>query len=169
MQTASFDYTIRNAQGTIIGTATYANEALDAGAAEHERTGEVVSVHAPDGTEVACYGKRAVAPDPEEAIGTEVSAARSTASLAALHESLAPRPRREVALRLRTRAVGSPAGERRQPLRLPGRAAAGPGRPDPCRAPPLSPRGPPEARPRRGGVAVDVPSARRSVRVAEGE
>lgn len=86
MQTASFDYTIRNAQGTIIGTATYANEALDAGAAEHERTGEVVSVHAPDGTEVACYGKRAVAPDPEEAIGTEVSAARSTASLAALHE-----------------------------------------------------------------------------------
>lgn len=61
MQTASFDYTIRNVEGTTIGTASYADEALDAGAAEHERTGEVVTVHAPDGTEVACNGDGEVA------------------------------------------------------------------------------------------------------------
>lgn len=89
MQTASFDYSIRNVQGTIIGTATCANEALDAGSAEHERTGQVVSVHAPDGSEVARYGDRKVSRVPEVTEGTTetlVGASRSAAALAALHE-----------------------------------------------------------------------------------
>lgn len=64
MQTASFDYSIRDAEGTIVATATWVDMALDAGAAEHERTGEVVSVHSADGTEVAWYGEREVAPIP---------------------------------------------------------------------------------------------------------
>ena len=77
MQAASFDYTIRNEEGTTVGTATYVNEALDAGAAEHARTGEVVSVHEPDGTEVAWYGDRETASVTEEAVGTDTPASRS--------------------------------------------------------------------------------------------
>lgn len=89
MQVASFDYTIRNEEGTTVGTATYVNEALDAGAAEHARTGEVVSVHEPDGTEVAWYGDRETASVTEEAEGTTetpATASRSISAFAVLHE-----------------------------------------------------------------------------------
>lgn len=89
MQAASFDYTIRDVEGTILGTATWVDEALAGGAAEHERTGGVVSVHAPDGSEVAWYGDREMALLPEEAARTTetpATASRSISAFAALHE-----------------------------------------------------------------------------------